>query len=484
MSIFRNISTIMNVQNLFDAIVGSCKMLCCIAIIGFGPISLTAQSDPDDAFFIKQLYDEALDRQMAYTWLEYLSERIGNRLAGSPQSLAAIEFTAQVLDTLGTDTVIRQPCTVQYWYRGEKEQARVVSHPSMGTLDLRCLALGGSGSTGPDGISAEVVAFASLDELRAAGAAVKGKIVYLNRPFDNRHIRTFHAYGGAVDQRVAGPNLAAKLGAVACVIRSMTGRLDDWPHTGGTHFSDSIMPIPAIALSTKSAELLNQCIRFGPTKLYIKTRCEHRGPKPSYSVIGEIKGSKYPNEIILVGGHLDSWDVGGGAHDDGAGCVHSMEVLHLFKKLGYKPLRTIRCVLFQNEENGLAGGKTYAEISNAKKEFHLAAIESDAGGFTPQGFGFDGDGKLLEKFKKNAAKWEELLGPYDLSFSPGGGGADIGPLKSQNGMLFGLRPDSQRYFDFHHTEQDRISAVHPRELAMGSAAVASLVYLIDQYGIR
>lgn len=447
-------------------------------------ITAQAQTDEDDAFMIKSFYEEALDRQLSYKWLHYLSENIGGRIAGSPQSLAAVEFTSQIMDSLGTDTVFRLPCKVNYWHRGDKEQARIVGNASIGTQELKCLALGGSGKTGPNGITAEVIEFKTLDELRASGDQVKGKIVFLSRPFENKHLRTFHAYGSAVDQRVFGPELASQMGAVACVIRSMTGRTDDWPHTGVTQFKDATNTIPAIALSTKGADILSQCLQAGPTRLYLKTSCENRGFKDSYSVIGEIKGTKFPDEIILVGGHLDSWDVGGGAHDDGAGCVHSLEVLYLFKLLGYKPLRTIRCVLFQNEENGLAGGTSYAAFSNANKEFHLAAIESDAGGFTPQGFGFDGDSKLLDRFKKVIPQWEELLGPYNIQFSPGGGGADIGPLKSQNGMLFGLRPDSQRYFDYHHTEQDRIDAVHPRELALGSAAMASLVFLIDKYGIR
>ncbi|MBK8956715.1 MAG: M28 family peptidase [Saprospiraceae bacterium] len=451
-----------------------------------GSFSLTGQqkSEEDDAFMIKSFFEQALDGQIAYKWLHYLSEHIGGRIAGSPQSLAAVEFTAQVMDSLGTDTVFRLPCTVNYWYRGEKEKARIVNHAAFGSLELKCLALGGSGSTGPDGLAAEVIEFKSLDDLRAAGDKVKGKIVFLSRAFDNKHLRTFNAYGSAVDQRVFGPDLASKMGAAACIIRSMTGRTDDWPHTGVTIFKDSSKVIPALALSTKSADVLSQCLASGPTQVYLKATCENRGPKESYSVVGEIKGSKYPEEIILVGGHLDSWDVGGGAHDDGAGCVHSMEVMYLLNRLGYKPLRTIRCVLFQNEENGLAGGLSYAKFSNTNKEFHLAAIESDAGGFTPQGFGFDGESKLLERFKKVIPQWESLLGPYNITFSPGGGGADIGPLKSQGGMLIGLRPDSQRYFDYHHTEQDRIEAVHPRELALGSAAMASLVYLIDKYGIR
>lgn len=442
------------------------------------------KTEEDDAFMIKQFYEEALDRQLSYKWLHYLSENIGGRIAGSPQSLAAVEFTAQVMDSLGTDTVYRLPCKVNYWYRGPKEQARIVNSPLIGTQDLKCLALGGSGSTGPQGLTAEVVEFKSLDELRSSGNRPKGKIVFLSRPFDNKHLRTFNAYGSAVDQRVFGPELAAQMGAVACIIRSMTGRTDDWPHTGVTIFKDSSKVIPALALSTKGADVLSRCLSVGPTNMYLKSSCENRGLQDSYSVIGEIKGSKYPDEIILVGGHIDSWDVGGGAHDDGAGCVHSLEVLYLLKLLGYKPQRTIRCVMFQNEENGLAGGTSYAAYSNAKNEFHLAAIESDAGGFTPQGFGFDGDTKLLERFKKVIPQWEELLGPYNIQFSPGGGGADIGPLKSQKGMLFGLKPDSQRYFDYHHTEQDRIDAVHPRELALGSAAMASLVFLIDKYGIR
>jgi carboxypeptidase Q len=442
-----------------------------------------SQNQDNDAFFIKKIYEEALNRQQSYKWLDYLSETIGGRIAGSPQSLAAIEFTSQVLDTLATDTVWRQPCTVNYWYRGVREECHIVNHPIMGTKSLKCLALGGSGATPVQGLTAEVIEVKSLDEVKKLGAAAKGKIIFYNRPFDNKHLRTFHGYGGAVDQRVFGPNEAAKVGAVACVVRSMTGRLDDVPHTGVTLFDTAIAAIPALALSTRDAELLSQAIRSGTTRLYVKTSCEQRGPQQSYSVIGEVRGSEKPEDIILVGGHLDSWDVGGGAHDDGAGCVHSMEVLYLLKVLNYKPKRTIRCVLFQNEENGLAGALTYARVSNEKKEYHLAAIESDAGGFTPLGFSFDADTSVLAKHLKNLSRWDELLSPYNIHFSKGGSGADISQLKSQKGLLFGLSPDSQRYFDYHHTEIDRIDAVHPRELALGSAAMTSLVFLIDKYGL-
>ncbi len=453
-----------------------------ISLIFYSDV-VQSQNQDNDAFFIKKIYEEALNRQQSYKWLDYLSEKIGGRIAGSPQSLAAIEFTSQVLDTLATDTVWRQPCTVNYWYRGFREECHIVNHPMMGTKSLKCLALGGSGATPVQGLTAEVIEVKSLDEVKKLGTAAKGKIIFYNRPFDNKHLRTFHGYGGAVDQRVFGPNEAAKVGAVACVVRSMTGRLDNVPHTGVTLFDTAIAAIPALALSTRDAELLSQAIRSGTTRLYVKTSCEQRGPQQSYSVIGEIRGSEKPEDIILVGGHLDSWDVGGGAHDDGAGCVHSMEVLYLLKVLNYKPKRTIRCVLFQNEENGLAGALTYARVSNEKKEYHLAAIESDAGGFTPLGFSFDADTSVLAKHLKNLSRWDELLSPYNINFSKGGSGADISQLKSQKGLLFGLSPDSQRYFDYHHTEIDRIDAVHPRELALGSAAMTSLVYLIDKYGL-
>ncbi|MGB3196437.1 MAG: M28 family peptidase [Saprospiraceae bacterium] len=459
----------------------SLKVMFFLCFIEFNAIQ--AQDVETDAFFIKDIYDQALTDQMSYRWLHYLSENIGGRIAGSPQSMAAIEFTHQILDTLNCDQVYNQPCKVNYWYRGAKEQVRIVNHPKLGSIDLKCLALGGSGASPTAGLVAEVIEFSSIEDAKKNPSLMKGKIVFFSRPFDQKFVKTFHAYGSAVDQRVQGPNIAAKAGAKACIVRSMSSRTDDVPHTGGTLFDKEVSPIPSIAISTKAADLLKTAIAEGTTSIYVKTSCENRGEKQSYSVIGEIKGSEKPEEIILIGGHLDSWDVGGGAHDDGAGCVQSMEVIYLLQKLNYKPKRTIRCVLFQNEENGLAGGKEYARVSNENKEFHLAAIESDAGGFSPRGFGFDADTSVISKYIGFFKSWSELLEPYDLRIWKGGGGADIGPLKSQKGMLFGLSPDSQRYFDYHHTEIDRIETVHPRELALGSAAMTSLVYLIDKYGL-
>ena len=436
-----------------------------------------------DALFIKEIFDESLQNGKAYDWLYSLSTRIGGRLAGSPEAAAAVEYTRQELLNLKLDDVRLQPCKVPHWVRGEKEQVRIVNSKKMGTVELNALALGNSVGTGEFGVTAEVIEVKSLKEVEDLGSKVKGKIVFYNRPFDNTQLRTFRAYGGAVDQRTNGPAQAAKQGAVAVLVRSMTGRLDDVPHTGVTINKEGVKPIPSVAISTNAAELLSRLMKEEPIRVFIRTTCENLPEENSYNVIGEIKGSEFPDEIIVVGGHLDSWDVGGGAHDDGAGCVHSMDVLNLLKSLNYKPKRTIRCVLFMNEENGLAGGLEYAKISNEKNEHHLFGLESDAGGFTPQGFSCDGDKTIFnDKFQK-LYEWLPLLEPYNISLKKGGSGADINPLKSQKGLLCGLRPDSQRYFDYHHTAEDTIDKVHPRELALGSAAMASLIYLVDKYGL-
>lgn len=449
-------------------------------------INLLSQEEPknDDAFFIRSIYDKALTEGRCYEWLTHLTTNIGGRLAGSPQTAAAVEYTRQMLDTLGLDSVWLQPCMVPHWVRGDKEQVRIVNSNTLGSVDLKALALGNSVGTPIDGITAEVIEVKSLDEVEQLGREViKGKVVFFNRPMDPKQVRTFSAYGGAADQRVFGASKAAQYGAVAVLVRSLTTRLDDFPHTGVVVYDDEIEKIPAIAISTNDAELLSSLLKKESVRVFLKTNCRKLADAPSFNVIGEIKGSEFPGEIILIGGHLDSWDVGDGAHDDGAGCVHAMDVLQLLKRLNYRPKRTIRCVLFMNEENGLAGGKEYAKVSNEKNEYHLAAIESDAGGFTPRGFSCEGQDSIFnDKFKK-VTEWLPLLEAYDLSLSVGGSGADITPLKSQNGLLFGFRPDSQRYFDYHHTEIDTIDAVNKRELELGAAAITSLVYLIDKYGL-
>lgn len=454
------------------------------AHIGLPAQSNTADEDAD-AFIIKSIFETTYSEGQAYEWLHFLTKKIGGRLAGSPQAAAAVEYTRQIMDTIGLDKVWLQPVTVPHWVRGDDDEVSIINSALVGTKPLKALALGNSVGTGPTGLSAEVLEVTSIDALKALGrAAVTGKIVFFNRPMDRMQMSSFAAYGGAVDQRGAGQVAAAKLGAVAALVRSMTTEYDDIPHTGSTQVDPDGFNIPVAAISTNDANMLSRTIAYGKTHIYIKTTGEFLSEKQSYNVIGEITGSRFPDEIILIGGHLDSWDVGEGAHDDGAGCVQSIQVLHTLKQIGYKPLRTIRCVMFMNEENGLRGGTQYAEESNLKKEFHLAAIESDGGGFTPRGFGCSAVTESFDTYFKSLSAHWGLLQPYGLSLNVGGSGADINPLKSQGGLLMGLRPDSHRYFNYHHTAADIFETVNKRELEMGASAMTSVVYLIDKYGLK
>ena len=280
-----------------------------------------------------------------------------------------------------------------------------------------------------------------------------------------------------------GAIAAARLGAVGVLVRSAGASQNRVVHTGAMRYADGVTKIPAAATSFEDAETIAYLAKMGKVRIKLLLTPQTLPDAPSFNVIGEIKGSEFPNEVIVIGGHLDSWDVAQGAHDDGAGSVQSMDILNLMKQSGYKPKRTIRCVLFMNEENGLRGGTKYAEEAAKSSEKHILALESDAGGFTPRGISFEADPSVfVEKFKKIGA-WEDLLKPYGIELTKGGSGADIGPLKPMKFMLGGLRPDSQRYFDFHHTEFDKIEYVNRRELELGSAAMAALVFLVDKYGL-
>ncbi len=441
-----------------------------------------AQQAQQDSVMLRKLYTTALTDGKAYEWLDYLSNEIGGRLSGSYEAELAVKFTEAELQKLGLDKVWLQPVMVPKWTRGFKEYAYIESPTGEKTITDIC-ALGGSVATPNLGIKAEVVEVNGLEELATIGKdKLEGKIVFYNRPMQADLIETFEAYSGCVDQRFAGAAEAAKYGAVGVIVRSMNLRLDDFPHTGAMSYGD--MPvnqrIPAAAISTNGAEYLSSLLKLQPRLLfYFKQNCKTFDDVQSYNVIGEITGSTKANEYMVVGGHLDSWDLADGAHDDGAGCVQSMEVLRLFKKVGYRPKHTIRVVLFMNEENGLRGGKKYAEEAKRKNEIHRFALESDAGGFTPRGFSFETN----ETNFKKAQSWESLFKPYLIhSFEKGHGGADIGPLKGNIDVLAGLRPDSQRYFDYHHAPNDTFDAVNKRELELGAATMASLVYLFDAHG--
>lgn len=436
----------------------------------------------DDATQLKSIYSTSLTNGKSYEWLRYLSNEIGGRLSGSLNAELAVEYTKNELEQLGLDKVWLQPVMVPKWVRGNPEFAYIETAPGK-TIPVNLCALGGSVSTPPLGLKAELIEVQGIEDLnRLSRGDVEGKIVFFNRPMQADLISTFEAYGGCVDQRYDGAKEAAKLGAVGTIVRSMNLRLDDLPHTGAMSYGDTPVNnrIPSAAISTNDAERLSGILKIDPkVKFYFKQNCKQLKDVQSYNVIGEITGSQYPNEIIIVGGHLDSWDLGDGSHDDGAGCVQSMDVLRLLKETGVRPKRTIRVVLFMNEENGLRGGRKYAEVAKKKVEKHIFALESDSGGFTPRGFSFDGPDYKINQI----LNWKPLFEPYLIHyFKKGGSGADIGPLKNDELVLAGLRPDSQRYFDHHHAANDTFDAVNKRELELGAATMTSLIYLIDKYG--
>jgi hypothetical protein len=415
--------------------------------------------------------------------LEQLTKKIGARLSGSPGAAAAVEWSRHVMQDFDFDSVWLQPVMVPHWVRGQKEIGRIVNSKKMGTVDVNVCSLGGSIGTGPEGISTKVIEVKNFEELAQLGAKnIQGKIVFFNRPMDPTKINTFAAYSGAVDQRGSGASEAAKYGAAAVIVRSMGLNVEEYPHTGSVRYKPEVTKIPAVAISTKHADLLSKLVKDDKEiQFYLETHSEILEDAPSFNVVGQLNGGEYKDEIIDVGGHLDSWDLAEGAHDDGTGCVQSIEVLRLFKSMGYKPKRTLRAVMFMNEENGLRGGTKYAELALQNKEKHVAAMESDRGGFTPRGFSMSGD----ETIKTKIRGWRNLLEPYGLhDFMQEGGGADIGPLGKQGTFQLEMVPDSQRYFDYHHTPVDTLDKVSKRELELGSAAMAALVYLMDKYGLK
>ena len=436
-----------------------------------------------DSLMLQSIYRTALLDGKAYDWLDYLTNQIGGRLSGSLNAERAVEWSKEELEKLNLDKVWLQPVLVPKWVRGPKEFALIETEPGV-TFNVPITALGGSVATPSVGLKAEVVEVQNFEELAALGREkIDGKIVFFNRPMQADLISTFSAYGGCVNQRYDGAREASQYGAIGVIVRSMSLRMDDYPHTGAMSYGDQPISkrIPAAAISTNAAEKLSNLLKIAPKlKFLFRQQCKQYDDVLSYNVIGEITGSEYPDEIILVGGHLDSWDVGDGAHDDGAGCVQSMEVLRLFQQLDCKPKRTLRVVLFMNEENGLRGGRKYAEMAALKGETHIFALESDAGGFTPRGFNFD----LPDHEFAQIRSWEPLFKPYLIHyFERGGSGADIGPLKTKTNVLAGLRPDSQRYFYHHHAATDTFDAVNKRELELGAATLTSLIYLYDTYGL-
>lgn len=443
-----------------------------------------AVAQTEDKTILRSIYTQSLTNGKSYQWLDHLSNQIGGRLSGSYNAERAVEYTKAELEALGLDKVWLQPVMVPKWVRGAPEYAYIESEPGK-TKTVNICALGGSVATNTTGLKANVIEVKTFEDLALLGKDnIEGKIVFYNRPMQPELISTFEAYGGCVNQRYSGAKEAAKYGAVGVIVRSMNLRQDNYPHTGSMSYGDTPVDqrIPSAAISTNDANLLSTMLALNKDlKFYFKQNCKQLKDVQSYNVIGEITGNEFPDEYIIVGGHLDSWDLGDGSHDDGAGVVQSMDVLRLLKESGITPKRSIRVVLFMNEENGLRGATEYARVAAMKNENHIFALESDAGGFTPRGFSFAANDTNFNQ----VLNWKPLFKPYLIHyFEKGGSGADVGPLKSKTNVLAGLRPDSQRYFDHHHASNDTFEHVNKRELELGAATMTALVYLFDKYGIN
>ncbi len=448
------------------------------AVLFMNPLRAAEDSAADEKM-LRAIYTAALTTSPAYAHLRELTTKFPGRLSGSKNLEGAVQWGKSVLEKTGADRTELQPVMVPHWERGAQERVSLVGPDNQHTA-LTAVALGGSVPTPAGGLRAPVIELHSLDELKTAD--VKGKIVFFNRPMNPENLSTFLAYRDAGDQRNKGPGEAARFGAVGVLVRSLTLAHDDVPHTGSTTYLPDVPRIPVAALSTIAAENLNAALKLDPTlTVELIINSHWFDDAPSHNVIGELRGSEHPEQIILVGGHLDSWDIAPGAHDDGSGIVQSIEVLRLLKAVGYTPRHTLRCVLFTNEENGTRGATAYSTAVAEKKELHLLALETDSGGFEPRGFNL---GNPAGNAHTRAARWRPLFEPYGVyNFQSGAGGTDVNPLLAQGATVAGLTPDSQRYFDYHHTATDTIDKVNKRELELGAAAMASLVFLVDKYGL-
>ncbi|MBK9099101.1 MAG: M20/M25/M40 family metallo-hydrolase [bacterium] len=418
-----------------------------------------------------------MSERKGYSYLRELCE-IGPRLSGSEKSMKAINWAYEKMKSLGFDNVWLQPVMVPHWERGDVESCKIIDSGK----ELSLLALGGSIATPVNGITAGVIEVKSFEELAESKAEAKGKIVFFSRALDESKINTFAGYGGAVDQRVNGAIEAAKYGAVGVIIRSITTKRDNVPHTGVMDYNDTIPKIPAAAIGYLDADFLSEELKKNPDlKINLKLSCKTFPDAQSYNVIGEIKGTELPDEIVLVGGHFDSWDVGCGAHDNGAGCIQTMEALDLIKRLGIQTKRTLRCVFFINEENGTRGAIEYAKFADTSSQVHLAVLESDRGAFTPIGFYAETDStEIINRLQS----WLPVLEKANIEWiRKGGSGVDVQKIKNAK-LHLGYVPDDQRYMDYHHSANDTFDAVHPREFELGAAAIAIIAYLLSEEGIN
>lgn len=440
-------------------------------------LSGRVSAQQNDSVRLQQMFAEIMNNGTCYDNLKYLTKNIGHRISGSEASGKAVDWGYEALVRAGADSVWKQPVLVPDWYRGQ-ESLQFKSSGSSQFLPLNMISLGNSEGTNGKILEREIICFNNLDEFDLADRKdIEGKIVFFNYQFHQDWYATFRGYGDAVKYRSVALNKAARKGADGVIIRSVGTGMHDAPHTGMVRYEEGVRKIPSLALGLRSADLLAAACREGSVTVRLRSECTMKDAVLSYNVIGEIRGSEYPDRFILAGAHLDSWDVGEGAHDDGAGCVQSIEIIRTFRALNIRPRHTIRIVLFMNEENGVKGGLAYADSARTNNERHLVAIESDAGGFSPRGIGL----VMPEELRQKVQSWSGLFLPYGVyDFSQEEGGVDISPLGRQGVPLAGLMPDQQRYFDYHHNAQDVFEAVSHRELKIGAWTMAAFVYLWDQ----
>jgi carboxypeptidase Q len=411
-----------------------------------------------------KIISKSLTDSTAYNRLGYMCDTFGPRLSGSKNLENAINWILKEMNSDGLENVRGEKVAVPTWIRG-KESATLLSPFKK---ELSMLGLGGSIATPRGGLKAEVIVVNDWDELESRSNEVPGKIVLFNAPFTS--------YGETVAYRYSGASVAAKHGAVASLIRSIGPWSMNTPHTGVMAYNDDVQKIPNAALTMEDAMMLSRIHDRG-NKIIVKLDMNARmvSDRWSHNVLGEIKGSIYPEEVVVVGGHIDSWDVGQGAHDDGGACIASWEVLRLIKELGLKPKRTIRCVMWTNEENGGKGNKGYRDMHLDEMDKHVLAIESDGGVFSPKGFGFSGN----DSARKIVEEIHELMKPIGANtISDGGRAADVAPLNVEGVPVMSLKVDGSKYFWFHHTDADTFDKIDFNEFNRCIAAMAIMAYVV------
>ena len=430
---------------------------------------------------ISAIYQNALTSYDSYNNLKELCSKAPGRLVGSKASEKAIQILKAQVGKLNPDTVFLQNYITPSWRCKSKSQAIVYYGSRKESLNV--VNLGLSVSTPVKGLTGEILEVKTLNALDSLGSnAVKDKIVFFNREMDNSKTTTFEAYGGAIDQRANGSSKAAQYGAAGVLVRSLSTEHYDFPHTGVSRYKEGVKKIPNISISTNDADKLSRINKDNSgVKVWIKSDTETIDSAKTANLIAEIKGSQHPEKVIVIGAHMDSWFNSPGAHDDGAGCEQMIDVFRIFRELKIKPVNTIRLVLFMDEEMYQSGSKVYADFVGKEKKEHIVSIESDAGGLLPLGFGIDAADSVINVVQKLTIP---LIDYGIYKTGKGYGGVDIAPLKQYSIPLIGLTTNSQRYFEYHHSANDTVENVSRREMQLGSAAIASLVYLIDKNGIN